>query len=143
FSDSSRAMVPASRAASSSSSSSDAADCKVIHDQAGDFEGAAVVDVGAAAQAFEDVEEIARDGDFANRVRDLAVLEPITGNADRAICRVRVERRREHVGDEDASAGVFHHGGEVFRAGLYEDVRSANSGRAAMAGGGVAVGLKV
>src|SRR6185503_12118147 len=71
----SRARTPASRAAASSRGRSDAADCKIVHDEAGDFERAAHVEIAVAAQARIDVDEIARHRHFADRIGDLTVFE--------------------------------------------------------------------
>src|SRR6185436_10103436 len=65
------------------------------------------------SDAFEDVAQVAGDGDFLDRELDLAAFHPVAGRAARVIARHEVDALAEELGDEKPTPHPAQHALEI------------------------------
>ncbi len=73
--------------------------------------------------AGEHVPQVAGDGDFLHRIRDLAVLDPVTGGTARIVASDVIDAVAEQLGDQQPAAHLLQQALEVGASGLGVTIR--------------------
>src|SRR3546814_1514228 len=90
-------------------SASEARDLQAVEAQGRGVHGAAEDEVGRRRQREEHVLQIAGDGDLADRIGDLAVLDPESGGATAVVAGQQVRSRADHLRDEQPLPDLADH----------------------------------